>query len=124
MAQEPARLTVGSSFIQKWLLYVQRPILVPCAGHALPVWAETQGARDNRERPVTRMCCRCAGPRRPPLLLRHQLDATILRASFGGVVSRHEIGLAVAVRMQPAFTDSVLDQVIDDTASAPIRNPN
>src|SRR5215472_7466889 len=46
----------------------------------------------------------------PPLLLWHQLDATILRASFGCVVGRYEIRLAVSVRMQAAFTDSVLDQ--------------
>src|SRR5215469_13210616 len=101
MAQEPVRLTVGSSFLQECQLYVQRQFwsLAPAT---IPLWAKGQGARDNRERPVMRIVWAPAGAARR-LLLRHQLDATILRASFGCVVGRYEIGLAVAVRMQPAF---------------------
>jgi hypothetical protein len=54
------------------------------------------------------------------LLLGHQLDAAILRTSFGSVVGRHEIGLAVAVRIQPRFGDSILDQVFLDRIGTPV----
>jgi hypothetical protein len=33
------------------------------------------------------------------LLFGDQFDATVLRASFGSIVGRYEVGLAVAVRM-------------------------
>src|SRR5271154_5991638 len=54
------------------------------------------------------------------LLFGHQFDPSILRAAFGRVVGRHEVGLAVAVRMQPGRVDAVLDQVIDDRVCAPL----
>jgi hypothetical protein len=54
------------------------------------------------------------------LVLRHQLDATILRAAFWGVVRRNEIGLAVPVRDQPARRDSLLHQIFDDRIRTPV----
>jgi len=54
------------------------------------------------------------------LLFGHQFDAAVLCASFGSVVGRHEVGLAIAVRMQPAFGDSVFDQVVHDGIRAPL----
>src|SRR5258708_24876220 len=52
--------------------------------------------------------------RRDPLLDGYQLDASVLSAALGRVVRRDEVGLAVAVRNQPALRDTRLDQVIHD----------
>src|SRR5260370_41348221 len=49
-----------------------------------------------------------------PLLDRYQFDASVLSAALGRVVRRDEVGLAVAVRNQPALRDTRLDQVIHD----------
>jgi len=49
-----------------------------------------RGARKDCERPVSRMGL---------LFFGDQFDATVLCASFGSIVGRHEVGLAVAVRM-------------------------
>ena len=49
-----------------------------------------RGARKDCERPV----CAYAS-----FIFGDQFDATVLRASFGSIVGRHEVGLAVAVRM-------------------------
>jgi hypothetical protein len=49
-----------------------------------------RGARKDCERPVSRMRL---------LFFGDQFDATVLRASFGSIVGRYEVALAVAVRM-------------------------
>ena len=53
-------------------------------------FGDSAGRSQDCERPVSRMRL---------LLFGDQFDATVLRASFGSIVGRHEVGLAVAVRM-------------------------
>ena len=57
------------------------------------------------------------------LLFGQQFDATVLCASFRIIVGRHEVGLAVAMRMYPALADPILDQVIDHSVGAAIGQP-
>ena len=55
----------------------------------LKIRCDARGARWIASAPLFRM----------RLLFGDQFDAAVLRASFGIVVGRHEVGLAVAVRM-------------------------